>query len=236
MKNFEQEHFHIADKLHTDVLEQKYGPIHAEVLRHDDYREIEKGEERIREARLVDKNDVLRTYALTFINFDTENQEMAAIDDQIREGGLIGATFKQHGYAIKKNVIDVSIMDIPEWMKNDFQNENNQAKARLTEFFAKKENEKPLIYGTVLEVYSPDFRDPADGINQVDSGQINPLTEKLIDAGVPVDEIWKRLDNPTDETPSDNYKEQYEQARISSQQEIESLHKKVANYLEIEKI
>ena len=64
-------------------------------------------------------------------------------------------------------------------MKNDFQAKVDEAKARLTEFCAKKESITPVIYGVILEVYSPDFKDPADGINDVDIAQISPLTETL---------------------------------------------------------
>jgi hypothetical protein len=34
-KDINNDHFPTVNKLHTDVLEEKYGPIIADVLRHD---------------------------------------------------------------------------------------------------------------------------------------------------------------------------------------------------------
>jgi hypothetical protein len=232
METFKQEHFPVKDKLHTDILEQKYGPIHADVLRHDNVRETKKGAERIREARLVDEKNILRTYALTFLTYDKENEEIAKIDDEIRQGGLIGKTFREHGHEIKKNVIDVFITPIPDWMRDDFKVTTNEAKARLTEFYAKKTDATPTIYGTVLEIYSPDFKNPADGINEVDINQVNPLTGALQGVGVPIDEIWEHLDRASESNEWDDLKGRYEQARQLSQPVIESLHEKITKYLE----
>lgn len=232
MGDLKQEHFPVKEKLHTDILEQKYGPIHANVFRHDNVREMRRGAERIREARLVDRNGISRTYALTFLTYDRGNEEIAKIDDEIRQGGLIGKTFREHGYVIKKNVIDVFIIPISPWMKNDFQVEVDEAKARLTEFYAKKGKATPVIYGTVLEIYSPDFKDPADGINEVDANQVNPLTSALQSAGVPADEIWERLDRAAEANEWGDLKDRYEQAQKLSQPVVELLHKKIKRYLE----
>lgn len=232
IKPAKQEHFPVKDKLHTDILEQKYGPIHAVVLRHDNVKEIKKGTERIREARLVDEKNVLRTYALTFLTYDKSNIELVGIDDEIRQGGLIGKTFRDHGYVVKKNVIDVFIVPIPVWMQKDFSVDVKKAKARLTEFYAKKENYAPVIYGTVLEIYSPDFKDPENGINDIDLAQVNPLTGTLQGVGVPADEIWERLDRASETNEWDDLKDRHEQAQKLSQPVIQSLHEKILKYLE----
>ena len=231
MKN-KQEHFPIKDKLHTDVMEEKYGPIHAVVLRHDNVRETKPGAERIREARLVDNQNILRTYALTFLTYDKKNKDIAKIDNEIRQGGLIGQTFREHGYEIKKNVIDVFVLPVPTSMQADFKTKSTKAKARLTEFYAKKGDDTPTIYGTVLEIYSPDFKDPKDGVNEVDINQINPLTGALQGVGVPIDEIWERLDRAAENNEWDDLKERYEQAQSLSQPIVQSLHRKINEYLE----
>lgn len=51
------EHFNLVDKLHTDVLEDKYGPITARIIKHTS---------KIREAHLIDKKNISRTFAITF--------------------------------------------------------------------------------------------------------------------------------------------------------------------------
>ena len=45
------EHFPLVDRLHTDVLEEKYGPISSKILIHND---------KIRKAHLVDKKGISR--------------------------------------------------------------------------------------------------------------------------------------------------------------------------------
>jgi len=226
------EHFPVKDSLHTDILEQRYGPIHSEVLRHDNVRETVEGTDCIREARLVDEYNVLRTYALTFLTYDRNNEEILNIDDQIRNGGLIGKTFRENGYTVKKNVIDVFLIVIPEWMKKDFQTEAENAKARLTEFYAKKDGEAPVIYGYVLEIYSPDFKDPKNGINEIDTAQVNPVTDKFTQVGIPMDEVWARLDRASEGDEWNDEEEKYKQAQELSRPIVEALHSKIDLHLQ----
>jgi len=126
------EHFNLNKKLHTDVLRERYGPMHSEVLRHDP---------EVREVHIEDNNDVSRTYALTFFTFDRGNEEIVKIDDEIKEGGLIGETFRKHGYEVRKNVISVFVMDLPLEIRNKMSVREDKAKVRVSEFYAKKEGE-----------------------------------------------------------------------------------------------
>lgn len=215
------EHFPIKDKLHTDVLESKYGPIHADVLYHDD---------NFREARLMDEKGISRTHTLTFFEYDKLNEEISSINREIQAGGLIGKVFREHGYTIKKNVIGVFFMQLPERIKHDFQTSEEKAKARISEFYAKKGNADPVIYGKVLEIYSPDFRDPKEGINQVDLVQINPTVGSLIDAGLSSSEIWQKLDNVSPEDR--NIFSDQEQAEKTSEVMVSDLHEKIIEYFE----
>jgi hypothetical protein len=210
------EHFPLIDRLHTDVLEEKYGAIHAKVLKHDDL---------VRESHLVDAKDISRTYALTFFPESKANAEIKRIDSEIRAGGLIGVTFRTFGYSIRKNVVDVFVLELPEWLKNDFKTNENYAKARMSEFYAKKEGVSPAIYGDVLEVYTPDFRPPI--VNQFDNSQINPSTEELIKVGFSIDNIWTRLgdNNWTD------VQVKYDKARVDSLQRVFEWRKKIDAYL-----
>lgn len=173
------EHFNINKKLHTDVLEAKYGPIHSEVVRHDNF---------MRESFLSDEGNIARTYALTIFEYDRNNMEIRAIDERIKTGGLIGKAFKDFGYEVRKNVTGVFLIENPLWLKSKFADEGDESKARLSEFYAKQEIGEPVVYGTVLEVYSPDFR-PAD-INDVDISQIHPTTAVLEKAGYTKAEIY----------------------------------------------
>jgi hypothetical protein len=175
------QHFPLVNKLHTDVLEEKYGPISSVVLKHDKI---------IRAAHLVDRKGVCRTFALTFFPKNTDKR-IFNINNEISSGKPIGVTFREHGYIIRKNVIDVFVIEIPKWLKGAFKTREKYAKARLSEFYAKRKDESPIIYGIVIEIYSPDFRAPE--VNSFDISQINPTTKIFHKFGVSKNEIWKRI-------------------------------------------
>ncbi|MDO8647996.1 MAG: hypothetical protein Q7R70_06320 [Candidatus Diapherotrites archaeon] len=174
-------HFPIAKELHTDVLAQKYGQISAKVLRHD---------EKAREAHLIDSNGISRTFAITLFPKSIPKQ-IKKINEQIKNGSPIGETFRQNGFEVRKNVLSVNILQIPKWLKNDFRTGKASAKYRISEFYAKSQKSKPVIYGTVIEIYSPDFREAK--INQIDLIQLSAPTEALKKAGFSMQEIWEKI-------------------------------------------
>ena len=175
------EHFPLKDKLVSDDLEKKYGKISAKVLKHNS---------KIREAFLVDTRGIARTYALTFLNKKNWTKEIEMIDKEMKSGGSMGMTFRKHGYVVRKNVLDVFILDIPEWLRKSFAIKTKKAKARLSEFYAKKYS-RPFIYGAVLEVYSPDFRSAK--INPTDRKQVTAATAELEKQGFSKEDIWERI-------------------------------------------
>jgi hypothetical protein len=177
------QHFPLTEKLHTDVLEEKYGSITSKVLKHNDT---------VRESLLVDQLDIARTYALTFLSGKFSGK-IKLINEDIKKGKPIGKAFREQGYIIRKNVLDVFIIKIPKWLKKEFQTSENHAKARLSEFYAKKIDSKPVIYGIVTEVYTPDFRKAV--VNKVDKSQISAITKCLEQEGFDKTEIWTRIGN-----------------------------------------
>lgn len=218
LKNLAEEkvHFPTTKRLHTDVLEEQYGPIHAEVLRHDD---------KVREVHLADSKGISRTYALTFF-FGQHIPEIKKIDNDIRAGKPIGKTFREYGYEVRKNVIDVYAIEIPKWLQDAFKEKSKYAKARLSEFYAKKNGDAPVIYGTVVEIYSPNFR-PAI-VNEADHSQINPSTESFEKIGISKEEVWKRIGsgNIWTDVP------RYSQAREDSLKLVFKLKLEIREYLE----
>lgn len=206
------QHFPLTEKLHTDVLEEKYGPISSRVLKHTDS---------IREALLVDSNGVARTYAITFFNGGFSG-EVAAIHAEIKAGKPIGKAFRERGYIVRKNVLDVFIISIPAWLKKEFKVSSSKAKARLSEFYAKKAGESPIIYGIVTEIYTPDFRKAV--VNRVDSAQVSPMTEYLENEGISKESIWMRIGNDNN---YDDTRKKFSKARGSSKSAISSLKKRI---------
>jgi len=133
--------------LHTDVLEDKYGNISAKVMRHD-----MKIQNRIRKMR--ENLNINSSSYQQIIN--TSNKKIQEIDKEIKEGEAIGKAFRKQGYSIRKNILEVYVIKIPLWLKKAFKTKSNFAKARISEFYAKKRTTEPVIYGVVVEIYSPD--------------------------------------------------------------------------------
>ena len=158
----------MKDRLHTEVLEEKYGKISLQVLHDDD---------ELREVLLTDAQDIVRTYAVTIRSEDWRNNTaFCAVNEAIRAGEPIGRAFKSRGYAIQKKVLTVYQLALPEWLRHAFVTEENFAKARITEFLVEKAG-MVLSYGFVTEVYSPDFRKPVMTLH--DLAQINCTPAKL---------------------------------------------------------
>jgi hypothetical protein len=207
------EHFPLVDRLHTDVLEAKYGPISARLIKHTT---------KIRMAHLVDTKNISRTFAMTFLTKSKWNRDIRKINRRIMAGEAIGKAFRKFGYSIRKNVLDVYIIDLPEWLQKEFALKVPAAKARISEFYAKREDTEPIIYGEVVEIYSPDFRSPA--INEVDKSQISALSKELEKEGFTSNEIWDVITSGNDWSGSIK---QFRKARASSLAEIEALKQKI---------
>ncbi len=163
-------------------LTKKYGKISSEVLLHDNF---------MTEMFLYDCMNITRSYILMFFKPDKNNRELSEIDKKIKNGALMGDTFRQYGYQVRKNTIGLYLLDNPKWLQEKFQHSSSTSKARLSEFYAKKAYSEPVIYGTVLEVYSPDFRAPE--IIERDLEQVHPTTPVLEQAGFTRSEIYYAL-------------------------------------------
>ena len=206
------QHFPLTEKLHTDILEEKYGEISAKVIKHNS---------KIRESLLVDSNNIARTYALTFFD-GFVNKEIEEINETIRLGKSIGKAFREKGYTIRKNVLDVFIITLPAWLKKEFATKESSAKARLSEFYAKKQGNSPIIYGIVTEVYTPDFRKPI--VNEVDRLQIGAVTECLEKEGFSKSDIYRRIG---DDNNYEDVQDKYNRAKEKSKSIILKLRKKI---------
>jgi hypothetical protein len=157
-----EEHYQLNNRLHTELLEEKYGKISLQLLHDDDD---------VREVFLTDQQDIARTYAITTRSKGwRSNAAIRAVNDAIRAGEPIGQAFRARGYNIQKNVLAVYTIALPEWLRHAFMAEENFAKTRITEFLVEKSG-KVLRYGYVAEVYSPDFRKPV--ISRHDQTQVN---------------------------------------------------------------
>jgi len=200
----------------TDDLEEKYGPVSAKVLRHDSYQ---------RESQILDSRGIARAYNLTFLARPMP-KGIKEINEQIRDGQPIGKAFRQNGYAVRKNVLDVFVVQLPKKIRAAFHTEERFAKSRLSEFYAKDEASTPVIYGTVCEIYTPDFRSPI--INPVDMSQISAASAELKKRGFSEEEIWQRIGQDND---WGDVQEKHLEARKSSLPVVFGLRKRIEKHL-----
>jgi hypothetical protein len=144
-----EESYSLRERLHTDVLEEKYGKIDVQVLYDDD---------RVRKVLLSDRNNIARTYAMTQKTDDwRQDIGICAVNTAIRNGEPIGKAFKSRRYIVQKNVLAVYTVVLPEWLQQAFAVTEHFAKARATTFIVSK-GVVQFRYGYVTEIYSPDFR------------------------------------------------------------------------------
>lgn len=176
------EHFPVVERLHTDVLEDKYGPITPIVLEHN---------ARVRQVHLRDERGVSRTFAITLFPESGIPAPLSDIDHQIRAGGAIGKTFRDAGFEVRKNVLEVLIIKMPQHLKDAFQTDENFAKARTSEFLARSSDGGVFKYGTVIEIYHPDFRSAT--INDTDKSQELPPVDILRGCGINLRQVWQQI-------------------------------------------
>ena len=113
------------------------------------------------------------------------------VNDAIKSGSSIGKAFKDFGFAIQKKCFGCYVVKLPVWLQKAFCTESKAAKARITEFMARK-GDAIFHYGIVTEIYSPDFRKPK--INDEDKTQINIPVSILRSLGFTDEEIWRSLE------------------------------------------
>jgi hypothetical protein len=163
-----KEQYHLNERLHTEVLEERYGKISVQLLHDDD---------QMREVLLSDQQHIARTYAMTIRSKAwRNNKEVCAVNDAIRSGEPIGKAFKTRGFTIQKNILAVYPLALPDWLRDAFMVGDIFAKTRITEFYIEKSG-LSYLYGHVTEVYSPDFREPA--VSRYDMAQVNCPPDRL---------------------------------------------------------
>ncbi len=165
----------VTQNLHTDRLEKKYGIVHAEVIEHTARR---------RQCKIIDANGKLQTYAITFFEDSLNEPE---IEERIRQGGLIGKTLREKGYEIRKSKLDEYNLPLSKRIQEMFKVSKGRSRVKIYDFYAMKE--KPLLYGTIVEIYSPE---------QEESKKIqasNMASKILRKYGFTNQEIWEALGN-----------------------------------------
>ena len=88
-------------------------------------------------------------------------------------------------------MIDVFPIKLTPWLQEAFQTKENFAKVRILEYYAKHFQQAPIMYTTVMQIYSPDWRSPI--VHHGDFSQINPTTSALTQQGLTQEQIWNYI-------------------------------------------
>ncbi len=204
------------DGLLSDALRERYGPISARVLRHD---------AREREAHLVDRRGVTRIFSVTFLSRPLP-PSIRAVNARIRDGGLIGDSFRDAGFAIKKNLLDVTLLPIPAWLRSDFGVKERHAWSRIFEFHVRKGTSAPRHYATLCEIFTPDFKPPI--VTPEDVARVGASLRELVLRGLSEDAAWNRVgryDGPRD------IQGRFAEARIATLRTVFRIRDRVAEIL-----
>jgi len=140
--------------LRTDHLRKLYGPIHPQILLHNRF-------ERKRFVRMLDDQGKCRMAAYTELNVSAWDDAIRAIDEEIEKGGFIGETFKKYGYVGHPYFTQAYNWPIPSPEVQKMLNTQSPfAHIWRYEYFVWKFGVKPIVYGTVYEIFHPDYMKP----------------------------------------------------------------------------
>jgi len=181
MRFHRRESLSLVDGLLSDALGERYGPITARVLKHD---------ARERQAHLIDSKGVTRTFSVTFFS-QPMPAPLRAVNAEIRAGCLIGETFRNHGFTIRKNVFDIFVVELPAWLRRAFGSKERYAWTRTFEFHARKGTSPPHLYATLCEIFTPDFKPPL--VTPTDASWMGPSFPALLACGLNREQAWRGI-------------------------------------------
>jgi hypothetical protein len=216
MKFYRREPLALVDGLLSDALGERYGPISARVLKHDS---------REREAHLVDAKGVTRTFSVTFFSRPMPTP-LKAVNAEIGAGRLIGETFRNHGFTIRKNVFDIFVVESPAWLRRSFRTTQRYAWARMFEFHARKGSAPPHLYATLCEIFTPDFKPPV--VTPTDVSWLGPRFSALLGCGLSKEEAWRGISRLEDGRDVNG---RFIEARIASLPQAFDFRRRVAELL-----
>jgi hypothetical protein len=160
-------------KLHTYILENKFGQIDGKIIKQD---------KNIRIIHLQDKKGISRTLGVVrFLN--TDNKILEVAHGKILAGELLGKTLQEFNINFRKEFIGSLKVKLPEWLKKDFNNQQNNGLA----FFSKisiiidSELGENFLYSELIEIIPLDleklFVDKIKAASKIDEKFMSLLKE-----------------------------------------------------------
>ena len=137
-------------QLLTDKLEKYFGEISPNIVEEN---------AQYRVCHLVDCNGVSGAYTMIF--YTNSNSAFGKYIDAVKEikkGALVGKTFRKHKAKLLKRNILKSKLKLSKKLKNSFQCNQDSAMSCLYNMSVVWENDLPIEFGMVYEIYSPKYK------------------------------------------------------------------------------
>lgn len=157
-----------SQQLSSDILEDQFGPVGVEVLRHQD------GQRIIRSRRLSDD----ATLELSWVTFRPEGQAaFAEISQDMARGQSMGKAFRDRGLAFRRRTAGTYSYELPPALAQRFGGDG-PATVVLVSIEGGLDN---IPFADILEIYGPVVRwpDPASPITPQIAAQIRAFMEEI---------------------------------------------------------
>jgi hypothetical protein len=180
--NLPATNFLLQSNLYTDTGNTKQA--HAQkVLYHD---------KAAREVLQIDLRGIATQYTTIIKNNENPPSDgIAEVERAIQQGEGVESAFRNRGFIIRKNVLDVYVVSLRSWLRKEFATVECLAKARNTELIIKR-GEMIRNYAMITEVYSPELYKAE--VTEHDNTQVNFAFGTLQAAGFSKQEIWQLMD------------------------------------------
>lgn len=141
--------------LNSERIEKRFGSYGVEVLHADEHRRV---------ASLYSGSErTMRTYA--FVEFLDESAEFRSEDRQIRAGASIGATFRAHGWTLRKDNLFIGELEVPPSYHEIGERMRIELPATLAVhqyLLVISRNGHSFIYARITEIHHPDYLTAVD--------------------------------------------------------------------------
>jgi hypothetical protein len=164
-------------KLHTDALEELFGPISLHILKQN---------ETIRIVELKDKDNLCRTFALVrFLN--VKGKVLKEAHGLIVNGSLLGKTLSDFKIDFDREFIGSIQVKLPDWLKGHFKTTKDSGFGFVSHIWVNDDSVEPdrFIFSEIIEIIPPELKNEfihnIKPINKVDLEFLEMLEEAKIE-------------------------------------------------------
>jgi hypothetical protein len=137
-------------KLHTDYLEELFGPISLHILKQN---------ESIRIVELKDKDKLCRTFAIVrFLNINGE--KLKAAHEKIVKGELLGKTLCDFKIDFDREFIGSVQVKLPDWLKDHFKTTKDSGFGFVSHIWVNDDSTEPdrFVFSEIIEIIPPELK------------------------------------------------------------------------------